>query len=117
MRREAHALLLDVRDACEQIIERTQDLTLDDYHRDRWLRVGVERFFIIIGEAMNQAVRMEPELDDRISDIQDIIDFRHVLVHGYAQVEDDVVWDILSCDLRPLHDEVAAILREEGVTY
>jgi uncharacterized protein with HEPN domain len=41
-----------------------------------------------------------------------IIAFRNILVHGYADVDDQLVWDIAESKLAALRTEVAALLRE-----
>ena len=59
------------------------------------LRAAVEREFEIIGEAMAQLAQLDPVLAARISGYQRIIAFRNVLIHGYADVDDRLVWDIV----------------------
>jgi uncharacterized protein with HEPN domain len=41
-----------------------------------------------------------------------MIAFRNILVHGYADVDDQLVWDIVESKLAELRREVAALLRE-----
>ncbi len=59
------------------------------------LRSAVERQFQIAGEALILLNRHAPALAARIDDFQQIISFRHILVHGYATVRDDVVWGVV----------------------
>ena len=37
---------------------------------------------------------------------------RHNLVHGYYQVDPDVVWSVLQDDLLPLHEQVTCYIAE-----
>ena len=76
------------------------------------LRSAVERQFEIIGEALAQLLRLDPNLRSRISDAGRIIAFRNRLIHGYSSVADDVVWGILEANLSSLRDEVATLMKE-----
>jgi uncharacterized protein with HEPN domain len=76
------------------------------------LRSAVERQFEIIGEALGQLARVDESVAARITDYRRIIAFRNILVHGYAQVDDRLVWDIAETLLPALHREVAALLKE-----
>lgn len=81
-----------------------------DYERDAMLRAAVERQFEIIGEALAQLGRRDPELLDRIEDHRRIIAFRNILIHGYADVDDALVWDIVQTQVAPLRACVDALL-------
>ncbi|MGH7491103.1 MAG: HepT-like ribonuclease domain-containing protein [bacterium] len=41
---------------------------------------------------------------------QDIIGMRHRLVHGYDEIDLDVVWEVIQQDLPPLIEELKRIL-------
>jgi uncharacterized protein with HEPN domain len=72
----------------------------------------VERQFEIIGEALTQALRIEPSLSERISDTRRIVAFRNRLIHGYDSLADEVVWGVLETNLPVLHREVQLLLDE-----
>lgn len=38
----------------------------------------------------------------------------NILIHGYDQVQDDIVWDTVARDVPSLKAEVEALLRERG---
>ncbi len=38
-----------------------------------------------------------------------IIGLRHVLVHGYHQIENEMAWEIIQNELHPLREKVQAI--------
>jgi hypothetical protein len=59
------------------------------------LRSAVERQFEIIGEALRRLAKQYPETAARIAEHQRIISFRNILIHGYAEIDDRLVWDIL----------------------
>ena len=77
------------------------------------LRSAVERQFEIIGEALNQLLRREPGIREKISDASLVIAFRNRLIHGYASVSDEVVWGVVERYLPVLLREVRDLLREQ----
>ena len=103
--------LFDVQQACNALTEFVEGRTLADYRAELLLRSAVERQLIIIGEALQGALRVQPVVEDYITDIRGIIGFRHVLVHGYRIVEHETVWGIVHEDLPTLRAEVAQLLR------
>jgi uncharacterized protein with HEPN domain len=76
------------------------------------LRAAVERKFGIIGEALSQLLRSFPLYRDKITLVGDIVAFRNQIVHGYATVRDDMVWEIVQAYLPNLYREVAQLLEE-----
>ena len=112
MKLEARKYLYDIQHAAGLLREFTSAKTLADYEGDAMLRSAVERQFEVIGEAMAQLARTDEQLADRISQYQRIIAFRNVLIHGYADVDDRLVWDVLNNNLPTLIREVAALLGE-----
>ena len=108
--REARKYLFDIRHACERLKHFTEGKELADYTADPLLRSAVERQFEIIGEALKQMLERHPDLADRITYHRRIIAFRNHLIHGYADVADDIVWGVLKGNLPLLHREVEDLL-------
>jgi uncharacterized protein with HEPN domain len=104
MPREAKAYLYDMRQAATLIAEFTAGLDFERYEADAMVRAAVERQFEIIGEALGQLARLEPETASRI------IAFRNILVHGYAGVDDMLVWDMVVTRLSDLRRDVDELL-------
>jgi uncharacterized protein with HEPN domain len=73
-------------------------------------RAAVERQFEIIGEALGQLATLEPETAGRIGDHRRIIALRNILVHGYAGVDDMLVWDMVVTRLGDLRRDVGQLL-------
>ena len=112
MRTEVNKYLFDISEACKLIEQFSEGKTLEDYRSDALLRSAIERQFQIIGEALQQLSRKFAAVAARITDCRNIINFRHVLVHGYDRVEDDVVWGIVESKLPKLLLEIEAISKE-----
>lgn len=72
----------------------------------------MERAFSIIGEALSQLARLDATLAVQIHDHRNIISFRNILVHAYAEVDDRLVWDIVQSKLQVLIDDVDALMVE-----
>lgn len=75
------------------------------------LRSAVERQFEIIGEALNKAGAAEASLAAQIPEFHRIIGLRHRLIHGYDNVDDEILWDVVQSKLGPLKAQVDAVLR------
>lgn len=110
MQRDAKAYLWDIANAAESIGAFTANKDLEAYLGDDLLRAAVERKFGVIGEAFAQLLRYFPAYRDKISLPGEIIAFRNQIIHGYATVHDDIVWEIVQVYLPRLHDEVIQLL-------
>lgn len=106
MPREPKAYLYDMRQAATLIAEFTAGLDFERYAADAMVRAAVERQFEIIGEALGQLAKLEPETAGQISDHRRIIAFRNILVHGYAGVDDMLVWDMVATRLGDLRRDL-----------
>ena len=114
MERDPRAYLWDMQAAAEAIVEFTAGKTLDDYLEDRMLRSAVERQFEIIGEALNQLCKLDPQWTGRIPDAPQIVAFRNLLIHGYASVNDRTVWATVEESLPSLLTVVTELLAGTG---
>jgi len=110
MRPETKKLLYDIAQAAERLELFSHGKTFADYEQDVLLRSGVERQFEIIGEAMSRLAKISPDIAVQISDYQRIIAFRNILIHGYAIVDDRVVWEMLQLKLPILRQQVQKLL-------
>ena len=77
------------------------------------LSSAVERQFEIIGEALTKLAKVDLETAALISEYRRIIAFRNILIHGYAQIDDRLVWGVLDSKLPTLSQEVKKLLEEE----
>jgi uncharacterized protein with HEPN domain len=103
MRPEAKKYLWDAHEAARLIRRFVADKSFADYQGDDMLRSAVERQFEIIGEALNLMSKIDAAVAADIPELGRIVAFRNVLIHGYATVDDRLVWGIVEGKL-PLLD-------------
>jgi len=104
---------------CEDIVQRCADIedwttnsTLTGYETSSMLRSAVERNFEVIGEVLLRLERTDPATATRITDYRKIIGFRNRLAHGYDDVDNQQVSDIVANFLPVLRADVEAFLTE-----
>jgi len=110
MHADARKLLWDAQHAAERIARFTTGKTFTEYEADEYLRSAVERQFEIVGEAMNQLRRVDPVTAAAIPELPRVIAFRNILVHGYANVDNRLVWGVLETDLPSLRATLGRLL-------
>jgi len=111
---EAAKYLWDARAAADRIVRFTAGRSFADYRADEMLRAAVERQFEIIGEAFTGLRRRDPDLARTIPDLPRIVAFRNILIHGYASVDDRLVWDVAERYLPDLRTQLQCLL-DSGV--
>lgn len=112
MQLESAKYLEDIREAGQTVLEATSGRPLEDYLRDKLLRLAVERCLQIIGEALRRLDERDHATASRISDYRQIIAFRNILVHGYSMLKHDRVWSVVQEQLPVLLAEVQQLLGE-----
>lgn len=115
MTSEAMAKLLwDARRAADRIARITAGRGFADYLSDEVLRWAAERQFIVVGEALAAVRRIDPLVATSIPDLARVIAFRNVLIHGYAGMDDRLVWGVVEQDLDILRSSLAKLLEEDA---
>ncbi len=106
MRLEARKYLRDIQVAAERIERFTRGRGFEQYLADEMLRSAVERQFSIIGEALSRLDKDSPDVAAAIPGHGRIIAFRNILIHGYAAVDDRIVWGVIENHLASLRNAV-----------
>jgi uncharacterized protein with HEPN domain len=106
----AAKLLWDARRAADRIARITSGKSFEDYLAEEVLRWAVERQFIVIGEALAALRRLQVVGEGAIPDVARIVAFRNVLIHGYASVDDRLVWGVIERDLDVLRNSLTQLL-------
>jgi uncharacterized protein with HEPN domain len=97
--------LFDISNSIELIETFTKDLkSFTDYEKDLKTKGAVERHLGIIGEALNKFLR-ESETND-LKNASQIVSLRNRLIHSYDNVDDSIIWSIITRHLRPLKEEI-----------
>ena len=110
MNRESKKYLFDMLSACNEILSFIGGTSFDDYLDNPLLRRAVERDIEIIGEALAQLRTIDPDTAEAIPDSPRIIGMRHRLIHAYAEVDDEIVWDAANHDIPRLEGVVRNLL-------
>jgi len=106
--------LFDVQQAGGLILRFCASRNFADYRDDPMLKAAVERQFEIIGEALQQALRVDSSIEQRISHFRRIVALRNRLIHAYASIADEIIWGVVETDLSVLMREVGEILSERA---
>jgi uncharacterized protein with HEPN domain len=110
MRLKVKSLLYDAQQAIELADRFTLHQSFETYAGDPMRRAAVERQLAIIGEALNQLIRLDPASAARISEHRRLMGLRNILVDSYAKVDDRVIWSIVQDKLPGLRHEVEDLL-------
>lgn len=85
-----------------------KDRRFEVYDKDPMLQDAVERNIEIIGEAMNKLLQKEPQI--QISNSRRIVDARNKIIHGYDEIENTQIWEIVINHLPILKNEILKLL-------
>ena len=79
------------------------------YQSNKILRRAIEREIEIIGEAVNNILKIEPDFE--IKNAKNIIATRNIVIHNYDKVDDVIIWGIVSIYLPKLQEEISKYLK------
>ncbi len=96
-------------DHAREAVEMSRGHTRADLDRDRPLNLSLVRLLEIVGEA---ATRVSEPYQLAHPDIpwRNIADTRNRLIHGYDDVNFNLLWDTIQLDLPPLIDQLEQII-------
>ena len=113
MRLESKKYLYDIAGAAAAAMQFVEGKAYGDYTANAMLRSAVERQLEIVGEALAQLARTDPATAAQISEYQRIIAFRNILIHGYAEIDHRIVWNVLEAKLPAVRREAEALLGQD----
>ena len=86
----------------------------DEYASDLLVKSAVERQLEITGEALNALSRKDPSAAANIAELPRIVAFRNLLIHGYANVDDRLVWGVVKTKIPTLQATVERLLTPDA---
>ena len=108
-RHETVVRLRHMLDAANEAVALSRDRLRQDLDTDRMLNLALVRLLEVIGEAAN---RISDDEHSRYNEIEwaQIISLRNRLIHGYDEVDFDILWQIITGDLPVLVTKLEHIL-------
>lgn len=101
-------------DAAHEARSFSANVSRADLDHDRKLLLSIVKSLEILGEAASKVSRPVREENPRIP-WREIITMRHRLIHGYFDIDHDIVWQTVIEDLPPLTHELEKIVSEKGI--
>ena len=108
-RHDADVWLRHMLDAAREGVQMAQGKTRDALDADRPLNLSLVRLLEIVGEAASRVPARERAKYPGIPWAQ-IVGLRNRLIHGYDNVDFDILWQIVTQDLPPLIVQLEKIL-------
>lgn len=84
---------------------------MKDFKADEMLQAAVERKLAIMGEAFVHLSEADAAVAGTFTDLRQIVGMRNRLVHGYDQLDLDVVWDATLKHVPKLLAQVESLLK------
>lgn len=105
--------LCHISDEIDYLEESSAHLSKEDFDRDKTLQKAFIRSLEIIGEATkripNDFRNQHPDVDWR-----GMAGMRDVLIHGYFDVDYEIVWDVVNSEIPDLKTRIREIIDDEG---
>ncbi|MBO6189110.1 MAG: DUF86 domain-containing protein [Prevotella sp.] len=114
-RRKDRERLEHILAAIERVLRYTKGKTYDDLVADDMMYYAVVKNIEIMGEAANmitpQFQQSHPETPWKM-----VRGMRNYIVHEYFQIDDVVVWDVVTTNLSELREQIARYIAETNWT-
>ena len=96
-------------EAIENVLEFVDGKTFNEYSTDKILRFAVIKNLEIVGEAAYLLTK-DFKAKNTFVEWADIIGMRHILVHDYYQIKDEIIWATIETELFPLNAKIELLL-------
>lgn len=103
--------LLHILDAIANVKEFTDGISREMLFNDKMRYYAVVKNIEIIGEA---SYMLSTEFKENHNELpwKAIVGMRHVIVHDYVNIHEDLLWDTVTNDLIPLQQQIEIYLSE-----
>ena len=90
--------LLHILEAIDNINEFKQNVDFESFCNNKILKYAIFYNVAVIGEA---AYKLSKDFIDNHNEIpwRDIINMRHVIIHGYYTIDDEILWETIIYDI------------------
>jgi uncharacterized protein with HEPN domain len=112
MRPDPRKYLWDAQRAVELLRQFSDGKTFVEYEADAMLRSAIERQLEIVGEALNQLAKVDKTVALQIPELGRIVALRNILIHGYAEVDNRLVWQVVTDKLPELQKVLGQLITE-----
>lgn len=103
--------LLDVQRACEEVFSFfPEKKVFADFAQDKLRQRGVERNVEIMGEAINQLRKHNPDIT--LENAHAIVATRNRVIHSYDNVTPEFLWSLVINHIPKLHTDILNLLGE-----
>ena len=106
-----HIRLQHILESIDNILESYSQLEFKNLNNRDIRYFGIVKLLEIIGEA---SYMLTNDFKDKHPNTpwRQIIDMRHILVHGYYKMDKDYIQSTIEEDLKPLRSQIASYLKE-----
>lgn len=111
MKRDDKILLNDILESIKLIEDFTTGFGYDIFIADEKTKSAVVRQFEIIGEAIKI---LPDEIKEKYSEVEwhKAAGLRNALIHGYFEVDYDLIWKTIKIDLPEFKKQISKVLKD-----
>ena len=108
--------LVDVLTACREVSSffENQPKLFENFKDDTLRQRAVERNVEIMGEAINQMLKRNPDV--ALTNAKAIVSTRNRVIHGYDSVTPEFLWSLIIKHIPLLQQEVEVLLQDNCTT-
>ncbi len=105
------ARLQHIKEAIEEVESYVEGIELDYFEKDSKTRFASIKQLEIVGEA---AHHLTSELKEKYPEVEwkAIISLRHILVHDYYEIQNDILWRIIQVHMPVFKQQILKIIAE-----
>jgi uncharacterized protein with HEPN domain len=97
-------------EAIDNIFEFVEGKSFEIFKDEKILRFAVIKNLEIVGEAAYLLTK-DFKANHKLIEWDDMIGMRHILVHGYYQISDEIIWATIETELQPLKEKLNELLQ------
>jgi len=115
MQRDDTIRILHILEAARKAMGFVENRTRDDLDKEEMLAISLIHLLEIVGEAANSVSNDFREQHPHIP-WKKMIELRNRLIHGYFDINLDIVWDTILEDIPPLVADLEKIIPHERLS-